>query len=72
MVNIMGSAAEAKIGSTYINAQYDIPLLTCLIKMWHLQSPTKLKIGNTTSEAFYKGTLKQKRSKAIDMRFYWV
>ena len=69
MGNVMGSAAEAKIGSTYINTQYDIPLLTCLIKMWHLQSPTKLQIGNTTSEAFYKGTLKQKRSKSTDMRF---
>ena len=42
MVNVMGSAAEAKIGSTYITSQDDVPLLTYLIKMRHPQTPTKL------------------------------
>ena len=29
--NVMGSAAEAEIGSTYINTQDALPLRTCLI-----------------------------------------
>ena len=57
----MGSAAEAKIGSTYINAQDDIHLWTLLIDMGHPQPPTKAQIDTTTGEAFYKGTLKQKQ-----------
>ena len=60
MGNIMGSAVEAEIGSTYINSQYDVPLQTYLIKMGHPQPPTKLQIYTTTAEAFFKGTLKQK------------
>ena len=35
-------------------------------------TPTKLQIDNTTMEAFYKGNPKQKISKAIETRFYWI
>ena len=62
----------AEIGSTYINSQDAFTLQTCLIYMWHPQPPTKLQIDNTTAEAFYKGTLKQKLSTGTDMRFYWL
>ena len=48
MGNVTGSADEAKIGSTYINAQDDVPLQTCLIEMGHPQPPKKIQIGNTT------------------------
>ena len=37
--------------------------------MGHPQPPTSSKFDNTTAEDFSKGTLKQKISKAIDMRF---
>ena len=70
--NVMVSAAEDKIGSTYINAQYSPPFLTCLIKMGNPQPPTKIQINNTTVEAFSKGTLNHKQSKYIGMRFYWL
>ena len=65
----MGSAAGAEIGSTYINAQDDVLLQTCLIEMGYPQPPTKLQIDNTTVEASPKVTLKQKLSKSIDMHF---
>ena len=61
--NAMGSVAEAKIGSTYINAQDVVNLQTCCIDMGHPQPPTKLQIDNTTEEAFSKGTLKKKYQK---------
>ena len=69
MGNVMGSAAEAEIGSTYINAHYASPLQTWLIYMGHPQHPNKTQIDNTTAEAFSKGTLKQKLSKSIYMHF---
>ena len=66
----MGSAAESEIGPNYINSQYAVPLQTCLINMGHPQPSTKLQIYNIDAEAFSKITIKQKISKAIDMRFY--
>ena len=72
MGNVMSSVGEAKIGSTYINAQDDVSFWTCLIYMGHPQPPTKIQIDNATIKAFSKVTLKKKQSKAIDMRFYWI
>ena len=72
MGNVMGSAAEAEIGSTYINAQNNASFRTCLINMSHPQPPTKIQIYNTNAEALSKGTPKHKILKAIYMRFYWL
>ena len=68
----MGSAAEAEIGATYINAQELFPIRNCLHEMGHPQPPTPIQVDNTATEAFENNTLKQKRSKAIDMRFNWI
>ena len=40
--------------------------------MGHPQPPTPIKTDNTTARGIITGTIKQKRSKAIDMRFYWL
>ena len=72
MSNVMGSAAEVEIGATYINGQELVPIRTCLHKMGHPQSPTPMQVDNTTAEAFANNTPKQKLSKAINMRVYWI
>ena len=38
----------------------------------HQQQPTKIKTDNATASAFCNATLKQKRSKTWDMRWYWL
>ena len=40
--------------------------------MGHPQPPTPMQVNNTFSVGFANGTVKQKRSKAIDMSFYWI
>ena len=60
MEDFIGSQVETEIGSTYINAQDDSPVRTCIIDMGHPQSPTKLQIDNITTEVLSKVTLKQK------------
>ena len=40
--------------------------------MGHPQPPTSMEVENETAIGFLKSTMKQNRSKAIDMRFYWV
>jgi hypothetical protein len=31
-----------------------------------------METGNTTATGYSNGTIKQKRTKAMDMRFYWI
>jgi hypothetical protein len=40
--------------------------------MGHNQDATDLKTGNTTEGGIINNTVQKKRSKAMDMRFYWV
>ena len=40
--------------------------------MGHPQPPTPMEVDNETAIGFIKSTMKQKRTKGIDMRFYWV
>jgi hypothetical protein len=40
--------------------------------MAHLQPPTPIQTNNSCAAGIANGTVKQRRSKAIDMRFYWV
>ena len=70
--NVMASAAEAEVAALYMNAQEMIPMRQCLIELGHPQPPTPLKTDNSTATGILTGTIKQKRSKAIDMRFYWL
>ena len=69
---VMSSAAEAEIAGLFMNAKQAIPLRQTLIEMGFPQPPTKIKTDNSTANSFANNTIKQNRSKAIDMRFYWL
>ena len=72
MRNVMSSAAEAEIGAIFINCQDSEPIRNALLKLGHKQPPTPIQTDNSTANGFLNKTIKQKRTKAIDMRFYWV
>ena len=40
--------------------------------MGHPQPPTPIKVDNSTCAGFANDTIRQRRSKALDMRFYWL
>ena len=42
------------------------------LKNWDKKSPNPLQTDNSTACGFVNGTIKQKYTKAIDMRFYWL
>ena len=69
--NVMASAMEADIAALYINAQRIMDFQTDLIDMGHPLPPTVLCTDSKTACGIITGTMKQKRSKAIDMRFNW-
>ena len=59
MDNVMGSAAEAKIGAAYINGREDILIRTTLQEMNHPQPPTKIQVDNTTVIGFATDTIQK-------------
>jgi hypothetical protein len=72
MRNFMASAMEAKLGALFHNARDSIPLRTTLIKMGHDQEATPMQTDNACDAGVANETVKQRRSKAIDMHFYWI
>jgi hypothetical protein len=70
--HVMSSAAEAEIGAVFINAKEGTVLRTELKELGHPHPPIPLETDNTTATGYSNGTIKQKRTRAMDMRFYWV
>jgi hypothetical protein len=70
--NVMGSAAEAEVGALYIVAQEIVPMLITLEELGHPQPATPLKTDSSTAGGIMNGTVKQKQTKAMDMRYYWL
>ena len=66
----MASAAESEIGAAFTNAQAALPLCQAPIDLGHHQPPTPIRTNNSTANGFLNETIKAKRIKAIDMRFY--
>ena len=69
---ITSSAMETEVAATFDNAKEMLPFRVTLAEMGHPQPPTPMEVDNEPAIGFLKSTMKQKRSKAIDMRFYWV
>jgi hypothetical protein len=70
--HVMSSAAEAEIGSVFLNAKEATLLRTTLEEMGHLQPPKPLQTDKTTATGYSNDTIKQIHTHAMDMRFYWV
>jgi hypothetical protein len=65
--NVVASAAESEIGACFHNAQSGAPLRVTLTELGHTQPPTPLQTDNSTAFGIVNETIKQKRSKAMDM-----
>ena len=70
--NVMASAAEAEVGALYENGQEVAAMRNTLLDMGFKQPPTAIKTDNSTAVGIVNNTMKQRKSRAIDMRFYWL
>ena len=68
----MASAAEAEYGALFLNGQAAVPIRTTLIEMHHPQPPTPIQVDNSTAVGIANNSIKQTRSKAMDMCFHWI
>jgi hypothetical protein len=72
MREVLSSASEAELGALFHNGKEACPIRIALTEMGHPQPATPMATDNTTASGIANETVKQKRSKAIDMRFYWI
>jgi hypothetical protein len=69
---VMSSAAEVETGALFYNCKEATVLRTTLEDMGHPQPATPVQTDNSCAAGIANDTVKQRRSKAMDMRFYWV
>ena len=69
---VMSSAAEAEIGSLYLNARKAVEERNILEEMGHPQPPTPIQIDNSTAEGIINARTQPKQTKAMDMRYHWL
>jgi hypothetical protein len=72
MKSVLSLAAEAEIGALFKNCKKVMILRTTLEEMGWPQPATPMQTDNSTACGIASDTIKQQRSRAIDMRFYWV
>ncbi len=69
---VMSSAAEAKLGVLFINAETAVSIQRTLEEMGHSQSRTPIQTDNLTAHALLTDKILPKALKAMDMQFHWL
>jgi hypothetical protein len=72
MSTVMSSATEAEAGALFYNAKEATVLRNTLNALGHPQPPTPIQTDNACAAGIANDSIRQRRSKAMDMRFYWV
>jgi hypothetical protein len=68
----MALAAEAKLAGLFYNAQEACSFRTTLEELGHPHLPKAIQMDNECAHGIANDTVKHRRSKAMDMRFYWI
>ena len=69
---VAASAAEAELGALFLNAQEARILRLTLLEFGHPQPPTPVHVDNTTAVGIVNNTIKRQRSRAMEMRYFWL
>ena len=68
----MVSTVEAEYGTIFVNEQTAVPIRTTLTEIGWKQGSTAIKVDNSTAVGIATKEFRQKKSMAMDMRFYWI
>jgi hypothetical protein len=72
MREILSSASKAELAGLFYNGKEAAPVRITLEELGHPQPPTSIVTDNSTATGIANDTIRQKRSKSMDMRYYWV
>jgi hypothetical protein len=70
--NVVAPAAESEVGACFQNSQSGATLRVTLTELGHIQPATPLRRDSSTAFDILNETIKQKRSKTMDMRYHWL
>jgi hypothetical protein len=68
----MSSVQESETGSGFLNAKDAVPMRATLEEMGRKQGPTPIQFDNKCAVGILTDTVVRRRSKAMDMLFYWL
>ena len=68
----VGSSSEAELGVLYHNGQHGSYIWMILEELGYPQPPTPMMTDNQAAKLIANDIGKQKRYRAINMRFYWI
>ena len=74
LCKITGVAAptdEAELGRLFLNTQETAKLRIALQEIGHTQPPTPIHTGNNTETGIIHKTTKQKRSRTMNISYFW-
>ena len=69
---VAASAAEAELGALFLNTQEARIIRLTLLELGHPQPPTPIHVDNTTTVGIVNNTIKRQRSRAMEMRYFWL
>jgi hypothetical protein len=70
--HVASAASEAKYGAPFVNCKEGTIMRKTLDSMGYPQPATTIITDNSTANGIANDTIKQQRSRAIDMRYHWV
>jgi hypothetical protein len=70
--SVMASVAEAELAAAFLAAQKATQHRNLLAEWSYPQPPTLLRVDNTVAWGLANGSINAKRSKSMDMRFFWL
>ena len=69
---VVSSVAEAELGAAFQNGQKAAEFRNTLHELGYPQDATTIMIDNTVAEGLAADTVNAKKSKSMDMRFFWL
>lgn len=69
---VVAAASEASLAALFMNAQKAIIIQRTAEELGHKQPLTPIMCNNTTADDFTNMNAIQKRSKSMDMRWWWL
>jgi hypothetical protein len=69
---VVASAAEAKLGTIFMNIKDGGILGLILTKLGNKQPPTPVHCDNQTATGIANDTVKKQQSGSMEMRFFWI
>ena len=72
LLNVMSSATEAEIAAVFSICKECLAIRHALVEMGHPPPATPIEVDNQCAVGILTDTVKQRRARAMDMRFFWV